>query len=286
MDLDRKSPRLHDQDLVIATYWTTVCAAEALELGPVVHFCQGYEGDYPHLADRVSEIEETYHRRLPTFVVSPHLGAMLERRFNRRWKVTSPPLDPVFKPLPRERPRPRPWIAVHGIFECDWKGVPTGLQTVRLLREQGLSCRLMRFSLLPLSVAERALVAPNRFLCRVSPRVAAKKLRQCDLLLFPSLEAEGFGLPLLEAMASGVPAVASDISATRFVTDGAVVLLPPGDGAAFADAARDVLSDPVRWRETRDRGLAAAEKFTDSSVTKMLQDATQWAVSPVCRESQ
>src|SRR6185436_19166647 len=51
------SPALPPQDLVIATYWTTVATARALALGPVAHFCQGYEGGLEHLEPQRAAIE-------------------------------------------------------------------------------------------------------------------------------------------------------------------------------------------------------------------------------------
>jgi glycosyltransferase involved in cell wall biosynthesis len=60
------------------------------------------------------------------------------------------------------------------------------------------------------------------------------------VLLYPS-HYEGFGLPPLEAMACGTPAVVSDIPALRESTAGTARLVPPGDVAAWARALRDGL---------------------------------------------
>ncbi|HEY6423590.1 MAG TPA: glycosyltransferase family 1 protein [Pseudonocardiaceae bacterium] len=54
-------------------------------------------------------------------------------------------------------------------------------------------------------------------------------------LVLPSRE-EGFGLPLLEAMAAGIPVVCSDLPALREVAGGLATLVPPGDAAALAAA--------------------------------------------------
>jgi len=277
-DYDAGPPRLPPQDLVIATYWTTIAVAERLGLGPVAHFCQGYEGGLLHLAPQLGEIEAAYARPLPTLVVAPHLGDLLARRFGRESTLVSPPLDPAFRPLPRWAPRSRPWIAVPGIFEAEVKDVPTALAAVARLRASGRPCRLLRFSTLPLSAAERELLPPDRYLCGVRPEALARELRRCDLLLLTSRPEEGFGLPLLEAMAAKVPAVASRIPSTEYLTAGAVPLVEPGDAAGFAAAAAALLSSPRRWRRARRKGFQAARRFREEVVEAQLLDAIGWAI--------
>ena len=269
---------LREQDLVIATFWTTVPMARQLGLGPVAHFCQGYEGGLVHLASQLPQIEEIYSWRLPTLTVSPHLADFLKSRFGRESRVVPPPLDPLFRPFRlRLRPRRRPWIAVPGIFASEVKGVPTALEAVRRLRDSGLDCRLLRFSILPLSDEERHLLEPDAYLCGVHPRKIARALRHCDLLLFPSQAEEGFGLPLLEAMASGLPAVASRIPSTTPMAEGVVPLVPPGDPEAFAAAARELLGNARAWRRTRARGREATHRYRPEEVTPRLAEAVRWA---------
>jgi glycosyltransferase involved in cell wall biosynthesis len=62
-------------------------------------------------------------------------------------------------------------------------------------------------------------------------------------LVFPSRD-EGFGLPPLEAMAAGVPVLASDLPVTREVLGGFARLVPPGDPQALAEGLLEVLQDP------------------------------------------
>src|SRR6185369_5731626 len=216
-DYSAAPPRLAEQDLVIATYWTTLDLARRLAAGPVAHFCQGYEGGIAHLAPVLPQIEAAYAQPIPALTVSPHLGELLRTRFGRESRVVPPPLDPLFRPAwtPwRRRARRSPWIAIPGIFAAEVKDVPTALEAVLRLRAEGFPCRVLRCSVLPLEEEERALLAPDLFLCGVPPRTVARALRRSDLLFLPSRAEEGFGLPLLEAMASGVPAVASRIPST------------------------------------------------------------------------
>lgn len=281
LDLTAGPPRLPAQDLVIATFWTTLAVARRLGAGPVAHFCQGYEGGLVHLAPMLPQIEEAYSWPLPALVTSPYLGDFLRERFGRPSAVAPPPLDPRFRPTRRPRlgPRRRPWIAVPGIFEAEVKGVPTALEAIHRLRARGIGARVLRFTFLPLSDGERALLSPDRYLCGVAPEEIARVLRRCDLLLFPSQPEEGFGLPLLEAMACRVPAVASRIPSAEYIADGAVPLVSPGDAEAFADAAWQLLTDRPAWRRARVLGAKAARRFRPEVVAPLLFEAVRWAAA-------
>jgi glycosyltransferase involved in cell wall biosynthesis len=277
VDYTAGAPNVREQDLVIATYWTTLTLARRFALGPLAHFCQGYEGGLVHLRPVLREIEAVYAWKLPTLTVAPHLGELLRERFGRESRVVPPPLDPRFQPAWRLGPRRRPWIAVPGIFEAEVKGIRTALETVRRLRASGIPCRVLRFSMLPLSAEERALLEPDRYLCGVSPGTIARVLPTCDLLLLPSRAEEGFGLPLLEAMASKVPAIASRIPSTVHIAEGAVPLVPPGEAEAFAEAARELLSSRSVWRHARERGYEASRRFLPKAVIPQLVEGIRWA---------
>jgi glycosyltransferase involved in cell wall biosynthesis len=269
-------PPLPPQDLVVATYWTTLALAERLALGPVAHFCQGYEGGLEHLRPRWGEIAAAYSRPLPALAVSPHLAALLAERFGRASAPAPPAADASFRPRPRLVPRRVPWIAVPGIFEAAVKDVPTALAAVAQLRRRGLSCRVLRFAMLPLSEAERALLAPDRYLCAEPPARIAAELARCDLLLLPSRPEEGFGLPLLEAMMAKVPAVAARIPSTEHI-GGAARLVPPGDAGAFAAAAWELLRDARAWRRARRLGRLEARRFAPEIVGPLLERSLAWA---------
>jgi glycosyltransferase involved in cell wall biosynthesis len=82
--------------------------------------------------------------------------------------------------------------------------------------------------------------------------------RGAACLVFPS-RYEGFGLPVLESMASGTPVVASRAGAVPEVAGDAAVLVEPGDAEALAEGIREVLADRDRFVAA---GLARAKQFT------------------------
>ncbi|MFA6219013.1 MAG: glycosyltransferase [Erythrobacter sp.] len=85
----------------------------------------------------------------------------------------------------------------------------------------------------------------------------ARLLAGAKALLFPSL-AEGFGFPLIEALACKVPVIASDLPVFREIGQGIADLLPPGDQQAWRDAIGDYCSPDS---QRRSRQIARIEEF-------------------------
>jgi glycosyltransferase involved in cell wall biosynthesis len=81
------------------------------------------------------------------------------------------------------------------------------------------------------------------------------------LFVYPS-RYEGFGLPVLEAMACGVPVVCTNAASVPEIVGDAALLVPPDDVEALAAAMRRVLDDRVLEAELVARGLERARSFT------------------------
>jgi glycosyltransferase involved in cell wall biosynthesis len=84
---------------------------------------------------------------------------------------------------------------------------------------------------------------------------------QADVFVYPSLY-EGFGLPVLEAMASGCPVITSNVSSLPEVVGEAALLVDPYDVEALAQAMLTVLEDDELKREMSKKGIAQAQKFS------------------------
>jgi glycosyltransferase involved in cell wall biosynthesis len=100
-----------------------------------------------------------------------------------------------------------------------------------------------------------------RFFGFVPDQTLAVLYRLARVFVFPSLY-EGFGLPPLEAMASGTPVVTSNVSSLPEVVGDAALLIDPYSPEAISDAMRRVLSDESLRNDLRARGFVRAREFS------------------------
>jgi glycosyltransferase involved in cell wall biosynthesis len=89
----------------------------------------------------------------------------------------------------------------------------------------------------------------------------ARLYQSASVFLFPSLE-EGFGIPLLEAMAAGVPIVTSKVSSMPEVGGEAALYVDPHDPADIAQKVAQAVEDSVLRAGLAQKGLARASEFT------------------------
>lgn len=174
------------------------------------------------------------------------------------------------------------------------KGIGYLLEALALLQREGIPVRLVtvggghQLSELKRKAAELGIADLVTFLGYVPdsneeklPRIYADS----DVFVFPSLM-EGFGFVLAEAMASGVPVVASDVSAIPEVVGDAGVLFPAGNSGALAEILRELAANARRREELAQRGKARVEAlFTwDKAVSRILP-IYQEAIEIAQRES-
>lgn len=100
-----------------------------------------------------------------------------------------------------------------------------------------------------------------------------------DLFVFPSLY-EGFGLPVLEAMASGTAVACSNVSSLPEVAGNAAEMFDPYDPEDICRALHDVLGSPQRTKALRELGLQRAREFnwrrTARQTVQTLEQAAGW----------
>jgi glycosyltransferase involved in cell wall biosynthesis len=147
------------------------------------------------------------------------------------------------------------------------KGYPEAFAAISALAELGYPHRLrVTGRIAPwvaptLQTLRRGAAAPDRIelLGFVPDLVAA--YQRAEVMIMTS-RYEGFGLPILEAMACGTPVVAFANSAIPEVAGDAGLLVPDGDVAALVSAVRSVLDDPSRRAELSARGVERARAFS------------------------
>lgn len=82
-----------------------------------------------------------------------------------------------------------------------------------------------------------------------------------SLFVYPSFF-EGFGLPILEAMACGTPVIASNNSSLSEVAGNSALLIDPNRPSEIAEAMENILIDEKLYKKFKKRGIAQAQKFS------------------------
>lgn len=129
---------------------------------------------------------------------------------------------------------------------------------------------------------------------RVDDQRLASYLKAADVYIGPATGGESFGIVLAEAMAAGLPIVASDIPGYRDVARNGLeaLLVPPGDPDALVAAVRRLLDDPALAISLGECGTARAHDFAWDSVTERLVEVyravlatARTSVAPVTRSA-
>jgi len=157
------------------------------------------------------------------------------------------------------------FVVLHVGSTVERKNVPLVIETVARLRSVADVYLLQvggRFTGAQQQLIERLnLRRYVRSVTAADEATLRRSYRTADVLLFPSLY-EGFGYPVLEAFASGLPVVTSGAGGLREVGGDALVVVEGRDPAAYAQALDDLSDDPTRREELVDAGRARARGFS------------------------
>jgi phosphatidylinositol alpha-mannosyltransferase len=172
---------------------------------------------------------------------------------------------------PAERPRERRILFV-GRPEPR-KGLPVLLEALRRLPQARLD--LVGPEERDVDAAARGRVVAHG---RVAEHERERLLRSTAVLCAPSLRSESFGLVIAEALAAGVPVVASDVAGYReLVRPDCGRLVPPGDADALAQALDALLSDRPAWLAASAAARRRAEELAWPRVAERVLELYDYA---------
>jgi glycosyltransferase involved in cell wall biosynthesis len=276
----RDSTELAGAQVRVATFWKTVPVALLGARGPVFHLCQGYEGQFSFYREQWPEIEAVY--RMPTrkLAISETLRTLLEARgFGPVVNVGQAFEAERFSPGPARPAADPPVVLVVGPAEVDVKGVDVALDGLDLWRRSGGLFRLRRVATSRAGEKERRRGLTDEYHHGLAPDRMPFAYRSSDVFLGPSRPEEGFGLPSLEALACGIPALLSETPGHREMAGEAAWYFRDGDPESLAAAIPELLTPSARAR-ARELGPAVATGHDAARVAQRLETAFLAALGP------
>jgi glycosyltransferase involved in cell wall biosynthesis len=222
-----------------------------------------------HRAARVITVSEASKRDILRYFRVPEsrIDVIYNAIDDRFWQ--EPPADEVARV--RERYRlTDPFVLYAGNIKPH-KNLERLIEAFHLLRQNSpelkdvqlliIGDEISKYATLRRAVHRHKLHKHVRFFGFVSDQTLAALYRLADVFVFPSLY-EGFGLPPLEAMASGTPVITSNVSSLPEVVGDAALMIDPYEPQAIADAMLRVLTDADLRADLRSKGMRRAREFS------------------------
>jgi len=234
------------------------------QVSPLLLYHRCYVPTVLRSADRILAISQATARDLHTFFGIPaHKIVVTPLAYDRDlYRPQNLPTEPYFVYIGRQEPyknlqrlikalaRLPEEVELRVIGATDRRYVPN---LCKCAKELGIRHRIKFLGYVP----------ENRL-----PQVIGRAIA----LTFPSLW-EGFGLPILEAMACGTPVITSDLASMPEVAGDAALLVDPYDVEAIANAMQNLLTDNLMRQELRQAGLAHAQTFSWERTGKLTCEA-------------
>jgi len=227
------------------------------------------------LADRVITVSDSSKHDILRFVnVEPSKIEVIPNAFDERFAIE--PAEAQVARV-RERYQLQDEFVLYAGNVKPHKNLERLIDAFHLVRMRGLDHlklvligdEISRYTSLRRAVHRHQLHKYVRFLGYLPEDTLTVMYRLASVFVFPSLY-EGFGLPPLEAMASGTPVVTSNVSSLPEVAGDAAILVNPYEPESIANGIYRVLTDRAAREELRRRGLERARQFSwESSVRRV-----------------
>ena len=260
-----------DADIILATWWETAYFVKNYSgsKGKKFYFIQDYE---IWMGNR-EKVENSYKLGLINIVNSNRLKNILQKEAKAEIEavILHAPDHQQFFPEKTEREKTRIRILMSYRDE-QWKGTKEGIETFKIIKRKYPNAKLVMFGKKADNLNFYGL--ENEVEYHFSPVKGDLRriYNSCDIFLFSSLE-EGFGMPPMEAMACGIPVVATNVGALpEYATDGETVLLSlPGDVEAMAKNIIELIENKSKRDLIMAKALKRIRNFTWEGATGELE---------------
>ena len=265
-----------DADVIVATWWETAewVANLSKTKGAKAYFIQHHEVfDYLH-KERVAA---TWLLPMHKITISQWLIDLARTRYgdgNVSLVPNSVDTEMFYAP-----PRGKQSVPTVGMLYTTtyWKGCDVSLKAFYLAAQKMPDLRLVAFGESP--SPELLLPPGTEYACCPAQNTLNNFYARCDAWLFGS-RSEGFGLPILEAMACRTPVIGTPTGAApELLSDGAGMLVKPEDAEDMARAIEGIckLSD-AEWQAMSDAAYARATSYTWDDATELFETALYTAI--------
>ncbi len=274
-----------DADIIMATWWETAewVAKLSPTKGKKVYFLQHYEAfDYIPKG----RVEATWRLPMHKIAVAQWLADIARNEYGDLSVSLVPPTvdtKQFYDPQSRgKQPRGKQSVPTVGMYysTTPWKGCDLALKAFSIAAEKIPNLHLVAFGS---GDTPPPNLLPDGTEYNKEPTQDQLKefYSKCDAWLFSS-SSEGFGLPILEAMACGTPVIGTPVGAApELLAGGGGILVKPKDPEDMAKAIEQIcqLSD-AEWRAMSKTALETVINYTWEDATNLFEAALYAAVEP------
>jgi len=259
-----------DSDVIVATWWETAERLAALppRKGAHAYFIQHYE---VHESQPIDRVKATWRLRMQKIVVARWLAEIARGEHGDPGALVVPNAVDLeqFSAPPRGKSRP---TRIGMMYSSQrYKGSDICVRAVELARRTVPDLQLSAFGMA--EFATQTNLPPDTQYFMLPEQEKIKDIYSaCDAWLFGS-RSEGFGLPILEAMACRTPVIATPAGAApELVAGGGGLLVPPEDPQSMAEAIiRVAQMSEAEWKQMSDAAHATATRYTWNDATDLFE---------------
>lgn len=270
-----------DADVVIATWWKTAewVAKFPPEKGVKVYFIQHFEA-HSDLPQNIKErARATYSLPMYKIVIAQWLAKLMESEYHDHNVVLIP--NSVDLELFSAKPRGKQKFVTIGFMysTVPWKGCKIAIDAVNLARQKLPNLRLITFGS-DRPTADLPLPENTDFFFQPPQEEIKNIYSKCDVWLFSSTS-EGFGLPILEAMACRTPVIGTPAGAApELLANGCGILVKMSDAEDMANAILQIaeMSD-AEWQKMSEICYQKSHSYSWDDATALLEKALDMAIA-------